>query len=158
MDFLYSLYDALVGVQIPPDKARAVVGAMERDMATTLATKSDLDMRQALLKSELEMFRREVSQEFSTVRRELGADIAAVRKDLGADITAVRKDLTNEIATLRREMAAEFVAVRKDLASEMAAVRKDMELMRRSLVIQLGSMLVVCTGLLLAALRLTGPM
>ena len=40
MDYLYSLYDALVSINVPNDKARAVVDAMERDMGTTLATKS----------------------------------------------------------------------------------------------------------------------
>jgi len=42
MDYLYSLYDALVSINVPNDKARAVVDAMERDMGTTLATKTDL--------------------------------------------------------------------------------------------------------------------
>ncbi len=42
MDYLYSLYDALVSIHVPNDKARAVVDAMERDMGTTLATKADL--------------------------------------------------------------------------------------------------------------------
>mgnify|MGYP006316935533 FL=1 len=32
MDYLYSLYDALVSINVPSDKARAVVDAMERDM------------------------------------------------------------------------------------------------------------------------------
>ena len=44
VDFLYSLYDALVSISVPNDKARAVVDAMERDMATTLATKQDLEL------------------------------------------------------------------------------------------------------------------
>lgn len=44
MDYLYSLYDALVSINVPSDKARAVVDAMERDMGTTLATKQDLEM------------------------------------------------------------------------------------------------------------------
>jgi hypothetical protein len=42
VDYLYSLYDALVSINVPNDKARAVVDAMERDMATTIATKADL--------------------------------------------------------------------------------------------------------------------
>ena len=42
MNYLYSLYDALVSISVPSDKARAVVDAMERDMGTTLATKQDL--------------------------------------------------------------------------------------------------------------------
>ena len=32
VDYLYSLYDALVSINVPSDKARAVVDAMERDM------------------------------------------------------------------------------------------------------------------------------
>ena len=43
MSYLYSLYDALVSIAVPADKARAVVDAMEHDMGTTLATKTDLD-------------------------------------------------------------------------------------------------------------------
>ena len=44
VDYLYALYDALVRIHVPNDKARAVVDAMERDMATTIATKSDLQL------------------------------------------------------------------------------------------------------------------
>ena len=44
MDYLYSLYDALVSINVPNDKARAVVDAMERDMGTTIATKADLQV------------------------------------------------------------------------------------------------------------------
>ncbi len=51
MDFLYSLYDALVSINVPTDKARAVVDAMERDMGTALATKTDLQ----LLRKDLEL-------------------------------------------------------------------------------------------------------
>jgi hypothetical protein len=67
MDYLYSLYDALVSINVPNDKARAVVDAMERDMGTTLATKSDL-----------ELLRTEARQEFALVRKE----IDMVRKDM----------------------------------------------------------------------------
>jgi hypothetical protein len=51
MDFLYSLYDAPVSINVPNDKARAVVDAMERDMGTALATKTDLQ----LLRKDLEL-------------------------------------------------------------------------------------------------------
>jgi hypothetical protein len=44
MNALYSLYDALVSINVPTDKARAVVDAMERDMAAILATKSDVEL------------------------------------------------------------------------------------------------------------------
>ena len=39
VDYLYSLYDALVSIHVPNDKARAVVDAMERDMATTMTVR-----------------------------------------------------------------------------------------------------------------------
>ena len=32
MSFQFSLYDALVSVDVPPDKARAVIDALERDL------------------------------------------------------------------------------------------------------------------------------
>ena len=59
MNYLYSLYDALVSISVPSDKARAVVDAMERDMGTTLATKQDL----LLLKQEVASIRTELRQE-----------------------------------------------------------------------------------------------
>ncbi|HXV40697.1 MAG TPA: hypothetical protein VD701_07040 [Steroidobacteraceae bacterium] len=59
MDYLYSLYDALVSINVPGDKARAVVDAMERDMGTTLATKQDL----LLLRQEMTSLRTELRQE-----------------------------------------------------------------------------------------------
>ncbi len=57
MDYLYTLYDALVSISVPTDKARAVVEAMERDMGTTLATKADLrllEQRMETIKLSLE--------------------------------------------------------------------------------------------------------
>jgi hypothetical protein len=80
MDYLYSLYDALVSINVPNDKARAVVDAMERDMTSTLATKSDL----LLLRQEL-------------VATLAGRDeVAAIKADvasLRSDVALVRKDM-----------------------------------------------------------------
>jgi hypothetical protein len=42
MDFAISLYDALVAINVPREKANAVVSALEHDMTTALATKDDL--------------------------------------------------------------------------------------------------------------------
>jgi len=89
MDSLYSLYDALVSINVPSDKARAVVDAMERDMTTSIATKADIQL------------------------------------------------LQREIEILRRDVA------------------KDMELLRSSITIRLGSMLMVAVSILFAALKLT---
>jgi hypothetical protein len=65
MDYLYSLYDALVSINVPSDKARAVVDAMERDMGTTLATKQDLEHYGMATKQDLELLRRDMENRFA---------------------------------------------------------------------------------------------
>jgi hypothetical protein len=60
MDYLYSLYDALISINVPNDKARAVVDAMERDMATTIATKSDLQLLRTELHQECALIRKDM--------------------------------------------------------------------------------------------------
>ena len=71
MDYLYSLYDALVSINVPGDKARAVVDAMERDMGTTLATKQDLALLRQEARQDLQLLR----QEMSSLRTELRQEI-----------------------------------------------------------------------------------
>ena len=44
----------------PNDKARAVVDAMERDMATTIATKSDLQLLRSELHQECALIRKDM--------------------------------------------------------------------------------------------------
>jgi len=67
MEGLYALYDALIGINVPGDKARAVVQAMERDMTTLLATKSDLELFRQGLQAEVRVLR----QGMETGSREL---------------------------------------------------------------------------------------
>jgi hypothetical protein len=55
MDHLYSLYDALVSINVPSEKARAVVDAMERDMMDKLATKADLQHMRELLTKDMQI-------------------------------------------------------------------------------------------------------
>jgi hypothetical protein len=83
MDYLYSLYHALVSINVPNDKARAVIDAMERDMGTTIATKSDLQMlRQELVAMIGNLATREETQD-------IRSDIALVRKDMEILSTAM---------------------------------------------------------------------
>lgn len=50
---------------------------------------------------------------------------------------------------------ADLQLLRTELHQECALIRKDMEMMSMTLTVRLGSMLVVVTGLLFAALKLT---
>lgn len=115
VSYLYSLYDALVSIAVPSDKARAVVDAMEHDMGTTLATKPDLENLRQATKQDLALL--------------------ATREDLLA---------TKESLEL----------LRRDMTSAHRELKQDMVVMRQGIIIQLGSMMVVCFGLALAIVRL----
>ena len=143
MNYLYSLYDALVSISVPSDKARAVVDAMERDMGTTLATKQDLDgLKLAskqdllLLKQEMVGTRTELRQELANVRTELKQELASVRTELKQDIESRYTLLDQKIDTLRGDMTRDLAAL--DLR----------------LTVKLGSMLFVGFSLTIAAMRL----
>jgi hypothetical protein len=132
VDYLYSLYDALTSINVPADKARAVIDAMERDMGTNLATKSDL-----------ELLRAEVRQESALLRKDFEVLATGLRKDLETMATSLRKDNETLAATFRKE--------HETLA---AAVRKDMDLLSSTMTVRLGSMQIVGLSLLFAALKL----
>lgn len=68
------------------------------------------------------------------------ADLAQIRTELAQ----VRTELKSEIAQLRSEVSAEISQLRSEMRSEI-------EILRRDLTIRLGSMIVVATGVLLAA-------
>ncbi len=78
VDYLYSLYDALVSINVPNDKARAVVDAMERDMATTIATKSDLQLLRADLHQECALIR----QECALIRKDMEIMAATISTNI----------------------------------------------------------------------------
>ena len=87
VDYLSSLYDALVSIHVPNDKARAVVDAMERDMGATIATKSDLNLLRQELTAQISALGTRVSglasrEEFLALRAEMRANDALIRKDL----------------------------------------------------------------------------
>jgi hypothetical protein len=73
MDYLYSLYDALLSINVPGDKARAVVDAMERDMGTTLATKQDLQLLRQELRQEMVLVRKDMELLRSSMTIRLGS-------------------------------------------------------------------------------------
>ena len=95
MDYLYSLYDALVSINVPSDKARAVVDAMERDMGTTLATKQDLQLLATATKQELALMRQELRQELHLLKQ----DLFGVQRELKQDIENRSALLAHEIGT-----------------------------------------------------------
>ena len=91
MDYLYSLYDALVSIHVPNDKARAVIDAMERDMGTTIATKADLQLLRQEMATKVDLAG--LRQEFALLRKDFEVLSAGLRKDLDVQSTGFHKDL-----------------------------------------------------------------
>jgi hypothetical protein len=54
MGIVYSLYDALVSINVPDEKAKAVIDALEREMMDKLATKADVLHAKELLSKDLQ--------------------------------------------------------------------------------------------------------
>lgn len=155
MDYLYSLYDALVSINVPSDKARAVVDAMERDMGTSLATKADLHQLRAEMGQEFALVRRDIQALESGVRKDLGTLESGLRKDLETLDSGLRKDLETLDSGLRKDFRAVESGLRKDMQAVESGLRKDLELLSVTMTVRLGSMLVVGLGVLFAALKLT---
>jgi hypothetical protein len=132
VDFLYSLYDALVSINVPSDKARAVVDAMERDMGTTLATKQDLEFQTLATRKDLEILRLALRQDLETLRAETKQGIDALKAETKQGIDALRTDTNQSLELLRRDIAASD----------------------QRLTIKFGWMLFVALGLVVAVLRL----
>ncbi|MEO5375586.1 MAG: CCDC90 family protein [Alphaproteobacteria bacterium] len=78
---------------------------------------------------------------------------AASKADLERETGAIRA----EAAETKAELKAEIVAVRADLRQETTRLESIIELAKRDITIKLGGMLVVVTGVLLAAIRYLPP-
>lgn len=78
METAYSLYDALIGINVPSDKARAVAQALERDMTATFVTKPDLEVVHKDLRREIELLRKDLRTEIELIRK----DVALQRSSL----------------------------------------------------------------------------
>jgi len=121
-------YDALMSINVPSDKARTVVEAMERDLGTTLATKSDLLL--------------------------LGERLLRTEQSLDSRIDALEQKLDSRMDTLEQKMDMRTNALEQRLDAAVATIGKDMEVERSSMIVRMGSIQVVTIGLLFAALRL----
>ena len=154
MDFLYSLYDALVGINVPSDKARAVVDAMERDMGTTLATKQDLEKISFATTQDLEKVSLAAKQDLEKIslaaKRDLEVQTLALRKD----IDVLRLEMKQEFEAQRRDTEGRFALVDEKIDRLRSDVSRDMAALDLKMTVKLGSMLFVGFGLTIAALRI----
>ena len=126
------LYEALVDAGVSKDKARNVVLAQKDTVdqfLTTLATKTDLAE-----------FRTDVDGRFSLIK----TDLAEFRAYVDGRFDLMKTDLQSGLTELRTYVDGRFNLVGEQMAS-----------MTNTIVIRLGALMVVLTGLLGAVLTLT---
>jgi D-alanyl-D-alanine dipeptidase len=89
-------------------------------------------------------------RDLAELRQELLREIASLRQEMETSISELRKDN----ALLRKDMEASDAALRQEMENGFAAVRKEMQLLEQRLIIKLGAMLVVATGVLATLMKL----
>jgi hypothetical protein len=97
MNAQLSLYDALVSVNIPGDKARAVVAAVEHEMTSQWATKSDLEHLRVLSKQELAAAHDLLRQEMQAMRDSLRQEMHALHDSLRQEMHTIRDSLQHKL-------------------------------------------------------------
>jgi hypothetical protein len=157
MSYLYSLYDALVSINVPSDKARAVVDAMERDMLTQLAGKSDLENLRSASKADFENLRSATKADVENLRSATEAGLENLRSATEAALENLRSAGKADLENLRLAVKGDIDAMGARVDALRQEIRMQQELLRSSMTIRLGSMFVVGLSLLFAALKLTGP-
>src|SRR5688572_33214714 len=128
-------YDALVSINVPSDKARAVVDAMERDMGTTLATRQDLDVVRLATKQDLEIVRRDMQSGFESVRR-----------DMESGLESVRRDMENRFALVDQRFDGLESSIKHKIESARDQLQLKMDGQELRIVVKLGSMMFLGFG------------
>jgi hypothetical protein len=124
-------------------------------MATTIATKSDLQLLQQATRADLRLLRQETRADLQQLRQETRADLQQLRQDTRSDLQLLRQELMSAMS--RFVTKDELQAVRADiveLRQDNSLIRKDLEILTTTMTVRLGSMLMLGLGLLFAALKL----
>lgn len=100
MNYAYDLYDALVAINVPGDRARTVVVALEERMTSELVTKADLRIAVGELRGETSALEKTLRSEIAAVEASLRAEIASLR----AEMTALRAEMKHDILALENRL------------------------------------------------------
>jgi hypothetical protein len=149
MDFALAVYDALVAVNVPPDRARQVVDSLQRDMETQLATKKDLRQLEELTVLRFASLEARLDAGIGSLRQEGGAEAQAIRATSAAEFRTLRAEIGGEFRSVRADMASEFQAVRGEMASGSQAVRAEIATTALRTTVTLGSVVVATAGIAL---------
>jgi putative N-acetylmannosamine-6-phosphate epimerase len=120
MGVVYSMYDALVSINVPTEKAKAVIDAMEREMMDKVATKSDVENLRLATKADFDHVREVLSKDIVALQVATEADFLHFREVISKDFEVVngRIDHLTHVLTVRLFGAAAVVI------AALAAVQK----------------------------------
>jgi hypothetical protein len=108
MSVVYSLYDALVSINVPDEKAKAVIDAMEREMMDKLATKADLSHSTELLSRDIRLVEERLSDRMITLDERLSNRMDVLGKKVADDFQAFESRLAihlkSELGELKHAM------------------------------------------------------
>ena len=78
MDFEFTLYDALLSIDVPAQKARAVIDALEHDMGSTLATKQDIANLALTTKQDLLLLRQQLEHRIDLLQSSMTIRLGSI--------------------------------------------------------------------------------
>jgi hypothetical protein len=126
-----ALANAIEDAGIPRDKAQRVASVIFDAIHDNVATKADVQALGAELKAEIT------------------AQVGSIRAELKSDITAIDAALRSEIGGVRSVLASEISRLDTRIERLDATVKAQ----PNAIMLRLGTLMVVLTGIILAALR-----
>ena len=135
MSVVYSLYDALVSINVPNDKAKSVIDALEREMMDKIATKTDIDNLRVATKADIDNLRVATSADIDNLRVATSADIdnlrVATKADFDhlrvatkADIEHVRELLSKDVQNLSNAITLRMILTAVALVPAILAAQR----------------------------------
>jgi len=118
--------------------------------AFSSAVRDSHETAELVTKADLREYDSAIRHEITDVRHEI-ADLRKDMNTLGADL---RKEIHTLGTDLRKDMDTLGADLRKDMHNLGADLRKDMLVLGQSIIIKLGSLLVVAVGVLATVLKL----
>lgn len=82
MTYALPLYDALTGINVPKDQARAVVESLEHKLTSELATKSDIEQLRLATKADIDQLRLATKADIEQLRTDFKSEIARMGMDM----------------------------------------------------------------------------
>jgi len=100
MTFEFTLYDALLSIDVPAEKARGVIDALEHDMSSTLATKQDISNLALATKQDIAALASTTKQEIATLALTTKQDFLLLKRDLEHRIDLLQSSMTIRLGSI----------------------------------------------------------